>query len=111
MRPFVRRMKMGTLLSGLLLVSSLAPVQDLTTALNLTTAPGTLVRWTVPGTTRCSMKRPGSVARSWAAVGDTCYYPIDIEQKPGSITVFRTGSGRRQFARISVEAYDYGTQE
>jgi murein DD-endopeptidase MepM/ murein hydrolase activator NlpD len=71
----------------------------------ITASPGTVVRWTEPGTKRCSMK-----LRSWAAVGDTCYYPIDLEQKPGAIDVSRT-STRKHLGRITVEAYDYGTQE
>jgi hypothetical protein len=41
----------------------------------ISTAPGTLVRWSAPGTTRCSMK-----ARSWAAVRDACYCPVELEQ-------------------------------
>jgi hypothetical protein len=45
-------------------------------------APGTLVRWTAPGTTRCSMK-----GRSWAALHGVCYCPIDLLQKPALITI------------------------
>jgi hypothetical protein len=39
-------------------------------------APGALVRWAAPGTKRCSMK-----GRAWAALQETCYYPIDLLQK------------------------------
>jgi murein DD-endopeptidase MepM/ murein hydrolase activator NlpD len=73
----------------------------------ISTAPGTLVRWGAPGTTRCAMK-----GRSWAAVEGTCYYPVDLEQPPGArISVSRSGSGHTTFARITVEAFDYGTEE
>jgi murein DD-endopeptidase MepM/ murein hydrolase activator NlpD len=73
----------------------------------ISTAPGTLVRWSAPGTTRCAMK-----GRSWAAVEGTCYYPVDLEQSPGArISVSRSGSGHTAFARITVEAFDYGTEE
>ena len=41
---------------------------------------GTVVRWSVPGTKRCAMGR-----RSWAALQETCYYPIDMEHAPGRI--------------------------
>src|ERR1700741_2325074 len=67
--------------------------------------PGTLVRWSVPGTTRCQMH-----ARSWAPIGDTCYFPIDLEQKPGFVTVVRRGKSRSESARIAVERRAYGTQ-
>jgi hypothetical protein len=68
--------------------------------------PGTLVRWVAPGAERCSMR-----ARSWAALEGTCYYPIDLLDKPGPIAIAISGSGPRQFARISVEPYDYGTED
>jgi murein DD-endopeptidase MepM/ murein hydrolase activator NlpD len=51
------------------------------------------------------------MGRSWAALEETCYFPIDILQKPGIITIARWGSGQKEFARISVEPNDYGTEE
>jgi hypothetical protein len=72
----------------------------------ISAAPGTLVRWAAPGAKRCSMK-----ARSWAALEGTCYYPIDLLEKPGPIRIALWGSGPKEFARISVEANDYGTEE
>ena len=75
------------------------------TPASLSAAPGTLLRWSVPGTTRCRMH-----ARSWAPLGDTCYFPIDLEQKPGIVTVVRQGQGRSETARIAVEPRSYGTQ-
>lgn len=72
----------------------------------ISAAPGTLVRWTAPGATRCSMR-----GRSWAALQDTCYYPIDLLDKPGPIAIALWGRGPKQLARISVEPYDYGTEE
>jgi murein DD-endopeptidase MepM/ murein hydrolase activator NlpD len=68
--------------------------------------PGTLVRWSAPGTTRCAMK-----GRSWAALQETCYYPVDLEQPPARLSISRSGSGHSTFARIIVEATDYGTEE
>src|SRR5260370_10809381 len=32
--------------------------------------------------------------RSWAAVKDTCYYPVDLQQNPGIIPIARSGSGQ-----------------
>ncbi|MGB2677770.1 MAG: M23 family metallopeptidase [Candidatus Acidiferrum sp.] len=72
----------------------------------ISAAPGTLVRWAAPGAKRCSMK-----GRSWAALEGTCYYPIDLLEKPGPITIALWGSGPKEFARISVEPNDYGTEE
>ena len=72
----------------------------------ITAGPGTLVRWGGPGTTRCTMK-----ARSWAAVKETCYYPVDLQTQSGTIPISRSVSGHSKFARISVEPFDYGTEE
>ena len=72
----------------------------------ISTAPGTLVRWSAPGGKRCSMK-----GRSWAALQGTCYYPVDLLQKPSLVAIAIWGSGPRECARISVEPYDYGTEE
>jgi len=69
-------------------------------------APGTLVRWAAPGAKRCSMK-----GRSWAALKGTCYYPVDLLQKPALITITLWSPGHREFARISVKPYEYGTEE
>jgi hypothetical protein len=71
-----------------------------------TVAPGTLVRWTAPGTTRCSMQ-----GRTWAALQETCYYPIDLLQKPAVMAIARVVSGRKELGRISVEPFPYGTEE
>jgi murein DD-endopeptidase MepM/ murein hydrolase activator NlpD len=72
----------------------------------ITAAPGTLVRWAAPGTTRCSMK-----GHSWAALKDVCYYPVDLLQTPGPITVARINHGKKELAIVSVEAFDYGTEK
>lgn len=69
-------------------------------------APGTLVRWSAPGTKRCRMN-----GRSWPALQETCYYPLDLLQKPGRITITRWGHGPSASAHISVEPFPYGTQE
>jgi murein DD-endopeptidase MepM/ murein hydrolase activator NlpD len=86
--------------------SSAAEAKARMRSATLSVAPGTLVRWSVPGTTRCRMG-----ARSWAPLGDTCYFPIDLEHKPGVITVVRQGQARSESARIAVEPRNYGTQE
>jgi murein DD-endopeptidase MepM/ murein hydrolase activator NlpD len=67
---------------------------------------GTVVRWSVPGTKRCGMG-----GRSWAALQETCYYPIDMLRTPGLLKVSRQGVGPAEFAHISVGASSYGTQD
>lgn len=68
-------------------------------------AQGTLVRWSVPGTKRCGMD-----ARSWEALQETCYYPIDLAHKPGPVRVSRQGVGPAAFATITVTASSYGSE-
>jgi murein DD-endopeptidase MepM/ murein hydrolase activator NlpD len=65
--------------------------------------PGTVVRWSVPGTKRCGMGR-----RSWTALQETCYYPIDLAEKAGVLRVSRHGAGAAAYGRIRVLA---ATQE
>ena len=69
-------------------------------------APGTVVRWSAPGTKSCSMNK-----HSWPALQETCYYPVDLLQKPGLIKITRRGHGHSETAHISVEQYSYETQE
>jgi murein DD-endopeptidase MepM/ murein hydrolase activator NlpD len=68
--------------------------------------PGSLVRWSLPGTKHCGM-----AGRSWPALQETCYYPIDLLQKPGVIQVSRKGVGPAKLAQISAVAASYGTRE
>src|SRR5258707_13623148 len=72
----------------------------------ISASPGTLVRWSLPGTTHCAMK-----GRVWAALLEPCYYPIDLLQKPPVMSIARWGPGPREHARISREPADYGTME
>ena len=69
-------------------------------------APGTLVRWSAPGTKRCGMN-----GRFWPALEETCYYPVDLLHKPGLIKITRWGHGPGESAHISVEPYPYETEE
>jgi murein DD-endopeptidase MepM/ murein hydrolase activator NlpD len=67
--------------------------------------PGGLVRWSGPGTERCAME-----GESWAPLGDTCWYPIDLLRDPGRVTVVRTAGGRRHEAAVRIAAYPYPEQ-
>jgi murein DD-endopeptidase MepM/ murein hydrolase activator NlpD len=68
-------------------------------------SPGTIVRWSSPRTKRCGMG-----GRSWTALQETCYYPVDLLEKPGVIKISRRGIGPAEFAQISVRPYPYGTE-
>ena len=69
--------------------------------------PGSLVRWTAPGTIRCSMQ-----GRSWTALRGACYYPLDLELAPGTqIPISRGGGGPVVYGRITVEKADFGTED
>ena len=71
---------------------------------DLSALPGGVVRWAAPDTSRCSM--PGL---SFDAIGGACYFPIDVLQKPGVISVTRHfGEGRKESARVRVEPRNYG---
>jgi murein DD-endopeptidase MepM/ murein hydrolase activator NlpD len=87
-------------------VSAAEPHAAQTHIATVSATPGTLVRWSGRGTARCAMK-----GRSWAALNGTCYYPIDLEQKPGQIRIARLGAGRSHSAIIEVTPSDYGTEE
>ena len=71
-----------------------------------TVDPGAIVRWSAPGTVRCGMS-----GRSWPALGQTCYYPIDVLRKSGEIVLVRRGDGTREVARVAVGESRYGTEE
>jgi murein DD-endopeptidase MepM/ murein hydrolase activator NlpD len=49
--------------------------------------------------------------RTWAALEETCYYPVDLLEKPGTIKIARWGDGPRDFAQISVGPFPYETEE
>ena len=63
----------------------------------LEVAAGNMVRWSVPGTKRCAAGK-----RSWAALQETCYYPIDLEQAAGVLRVRRYGAGAPAAASVRV---------
>jgi murein DD-endopeptidase MepM/ murein hydrolase activator NlpD len=69
-------------------------------------SPGTVVRWSSPRTKRCVMG-----GRAWPAMEETCYYPVDLFEKPGVIRISRRGIGAAELAQISVAAYPYDTED
>jgi len=76
-------------------------------AQSISSGPGTLVKWTMDGATRCGMK-----TRTWNPIKDVCYYPIDIETPVGTrIPISLKAAGKAHYGRIVVEALDYGAED
>ncbi len=70
-------------------------------AVVLAADPGTVVRWQAAGTTRCEGR-----SETWPAIGDTCYFPVDL-LATGSYQIGRWRGGERETARIEIGAYPY----
>jgi murein DD-endopeptidase MepM/ murein hydrolase activator NlpD len=66
--------------------------------------PGGVVRWRGEGVTACSLDD-----RSWAPVGDTCFFPIDLLAS-GTLRLERRRLGRSETAVVTVGAYPYPEQ-
>lgn len=66
--------------------------------------PGGIAVWQGAGTTAC-----GSGGRHWEPLGDTCYFPVDLEAE-GTILVERTRAGLVERAVVVVGSYPYPEQ-
>lgn len=105
----LRRYSLVAALGALPLAGGPVPAAARTAAVPVPTleaVQGTVVRWSVPGTTRCRMGE-----RSWVALQETCYFPIDMLRAPGLVKVSRKGAGPAQVAHISVVASSHGTED
>lgn len=67
--------------------------------------PGGVVRWSGEGTERCGME--GS---EWPALGETCWYAIDLLHQPGPVRLSRWRRGARERADVRVTDYPYPVQ-
>ena len=68
-------------------------------------SPGGIVRWPGAGIDRC-----GQVDRVWDAVGDACWYPIDLLTPEGDLQLSRWRQGRKETATVRVSPYPYEVQ-
>lgn len=85
------------LIATLMSVSSLMAQGKKTTKL-VAVGQGEVARW-AGNCQRCSFE-----TRAWAAVNGTCYYPVDMEKKPGTYTISRrTTGGKLESAKLTVE--------
>ena len=64
---------------------------------SVSVAQGEVARW-AGNCLRCSFEK-----RAWSAVNGTCYYPVDMDMKPGQYTISRrTTGGKLETAKLSV---------
>lgn len=64
---------------------------------SVSVAQGEVARW-AGNCLRCSFEK-----RAWEAVNGTCYYPVDMDMKPGSYTISRrTTGGKLESATLTV---------
>lgn len=64
---------------------------------SVSVAQGEVARW-AGNCLRCSFEK-----RAWAAVNGTCYYPVDMDMKPGTYTISRrTTGGKLESAKLTV---------
>jgi murein DD-endopeptidase MepM/ murein hydrolase activator NlpD len=66
--------------------------------------PGGVMRWRGEGITACA-----SAGRSWAPLGDTCFYPVDL-LAAGALRLERTRLGKAEEATVRVGVYPYPEQ-
>ncbi len=72
----------------------------------LAAVAGGIVRWTAPATQACGVN-----GRTWRPLGETCYYAIDLEQKPGRLEVRRRGARGWERAIVGVDARPSARQD
>lgn len=88
---------MKTLLLLTLLVPFTNPAHKLPPTKSVSAAQGEVARW-AGNCKRCSLEK-----RAWDAVNGTCYYPIDMDMKPGPYTISRrTTGGKLETAQLTV---------
>ena len=83
--------------SLLCLTSTCVVAQTDSPTRSVTAGQGAVVRW--PGNCqRCSFE-----SQAWEPVNGTCYYPVDMEKKPGTYTLSRrTTGGKLESAKLTV---------
>lgn len=72
---------------------------------SITAEPGTVVRWSAPGTERCEAGQ-----RSWLPHGDDCYYPVDLN-RTADMPISRLRDGERDRAVVTIGDYPYAVEE
>lgn len=68
-------------------------------------SPGSVVRWPGRGIERCQLGD-----REWPPWADACWFPIDLLQEQGPLTLHRTRDGSRERLTVTVAGYPYPVQ-
>ncbi len=103
----LRLLTLGVTVTILIIMAALpAPVQA--AGKSVTVPQGSVGRWTGEGTRRCGMD-----GRSWQALQDTCWYPVDFRRAPGHIEIARWLDGGRgmETAWLIIEEREFDLQE
>lgn len=82
-----------------------APADKPTPAPALTVRPGGLVRWPGDDVTACIQGDERSTP-----VWKTCFYPVDLDAKPGPLAIARERGGTIERRTVTVGEYPYATQ-
>ncbi|GAB3959078.1 peptidoglycan DD-metalloendopeptidase family protein [Spirosoma harenae] len=96
MHPFLRLLTLTSI--WLFILPALAQSRKApASAKSVQIAQGEVARW-AGNCLRCSFEK-----RAWPAVNGTCYYPVDMEMKPGQYTISRrTTGGKLETATLTV---------
>lgn len=70
-----------------------------------TVTPGSVVRWPGHGIESCWLDD-----LEWKPWADACWFPIDLLQEPGSLTLHRTQGGSSEQLTVTVAGYPYPVQ-
>jgi Peptidase family M23 len=68
-------------------------------------SPGGVVRWSGHGIESCRL-----ADLEWKPWADACWYPIDLLQEPGALTLRRTRRGASERFTVTVAGYPYPVQ-
>lgn len=92
------------ILLSLLAVATTLPAIALASE-GATAEPGGIVGWSAAGTEACLLH-----GESYPPVGDTCYFPLDLDTPAGSVEVGRRRNGQVELATVRVGEYPYRVQ-
>jgi len=68
---------------------------------------GGVGQWSEAGTVSCGMD-----GRNWAALNETCYFPVDLKRKPGTVEIARWKEGSQiETAWLIVQNKEFELQE
>ncbi len=71
----------------------------------VTVAPGSVVRWSAPGTQTCHLGE-----RSWAAIDDSCFLPVDLLSETDLQAMRTFEDGRYEELLLTIGDYPYPVQ-